>query len=80
MSMADAPDRRAEERAERSKAATRKLLGRLRSIEAVVTADLRKRGNPALTLAADRWYAEAIDAAANDKSILARARDVLAAL
>jgi hypothetical protein len=80
MNEAKAPDRRAEERAERAKAATRKLYARLRSIEAIVSGDLRKRGNQALTLAAERWYAEGISATADDKSIMARARDVLAAL
>ena len=65
---------------ERRKAATRKLFARLRSLEAIVGADLRKRGSLMLSQAVDQWYAEAINAAASDVTITNAARAVISQL
>ena len=65
---------------ERRKAATRKLFARLRSLEAIVGADLRKRGSLLLSQAVDQWYAEAISGNATDVSITNAARAVIAQL
>jgi hypothetical protein len=65
---------------ERRKAVTRKLFARLRSLEAIVGADLRKRGSLMLSQAVDQWYAEAISATANDVSITNAARAVISQL
>ena len=62
---------------ERRKAATRKLFARLRSLEAIIGADLRKRGSLLLSQAVDQWYAEAISATATDVSITNAARAVI---
>lgn len=65
---------------ERRKAATRKLFARLRSLEAIVGADLRKRGSLLLSQAVDQWYAEAISGTATDVTITNAARAVIAHL
>lgn len=65
---------------ERRKAATRKLFARIRSIEAILGADLRKRGSLLLSQAVDQWYAEAISATATDVSITNAARTVISQL
>ncbi|HXP32324.1 MAG TPA: hypothetical protein VN832_14615 [Stellaceae bacterium] len=65
---------------ERRKAATRKLFARLRSLEAIVGADLRKRGSLMLAQAVDQWYAEAISATANEVTITNAARAVISQL
>jgi hypothetical protein len=63
---------------ERRRAATRKLFARLRSLEAILAADLRKRGKLPLSQAVDHWYAEAANPAATDASIVNAARAVVA--
>ena len=63
---------------ERRRAATRKLFARLRSLEAILAADLRKRGKLPLSQAVDHWYAEAANSAATDASIVNAARAVVA--
>lgn len=65
---------------ERRKAATRKLFARIRSIEAIVGADLRKRGSLLLSQAVDQWYAEATSGTASDVSITNAARAVISQL
>ena len=70
----------AQQAEERRKAATRKLFARLRSLEAIVGADLRKRGSLLLSQAVDQWYAEAISASASDVTITNAARAVIAQL
>jgi len=70
----------AQQAEERRKAATRKLFARLRSLEAIVGADLRKRGSLLLSQAVDQWYAEAISATASDVTITNAARAVIAQL
>jgi hypothetical protein len=67
-------------REERRKAATRKFFARLRSLEAIVGADLRKRGSVVLMQAVDQWYNEAINANATDVSITSAAKAVIAHL
>ena len=62
---------------ERRKAATRKFFARLRSLEAIVGADLRKRGSVVLMQAVDQWYNEAISANATDVSITNAAKTVI---
>ena len=62
---------------ERRKAATRKFFARLRSLEAIVGADLRKRGSVVLMQAVDQWYSEAISATATDVSITNAAKAVI---
>jgi hypothetical protein len=63
---------------ERRRMATRKLFARLRSLEAILAADLRKRGKLPLSQAVDQWYAEAANPAATDASIVNAARAVVA--
>lgn len=63
---------------ERRRTATRKLFARLRSLEAILAADLRKRGKLPLSQAVDHWYAEATNPAATDASIVNAARAVVA--
>jgi hypothetical protein len=70
----------AQQAEERRKAATRKLFARLRSLEAILGADLRKRGSLLLSQAVDQWYAEAISASASDVTITNAARAVIAQL
>lgn len=65
---------------ERRKAATRKFFARLRSLEAIVGADLRKRGSLVLMQAVDQWYSEAISVTATDVSITNAAKAVIAHL
>jgi hypothetical protein len=65
---------------ERRKAATRKLFARIRSLEAIVGADLRKRGSLLLSQAVDQWYAEATSGTASDVSITNAARSVISQL
>lgn len=65
---------------ERRKAVTRKFFARLRSLEAIVGADLRKRGSLVLMQAVDQWYSEAISATATDVSITNAAKAVIAHL
>jgi hypothetical protein len=65
---------------ERRKAATRRFYARLRSLEAIVGADLRKRGSLVLMQAVDQWYSEAIRATATDQSIASAAKAVIAHL
>lgn len=67
----------AQQAEERRKAATRKLFARLRSLEAIIGADLRKRGSLLLSQSVDQWYAEAISATATDVSITNAARAVI---
>jgi len=67
----------AQQAEERRKAATRKLFARLRSLEAIIGADLRKRGSLLLSQAVDQCYAEAISATATDVSITNAARAVI---
>lgn len=62
---------------ERRKTATRKFFARLRSLEAIVGADLRKRGSVVLMQAVDQWYSEAISATATDVSITNAAKAVI---
>lgn len=63
---------------ERRQAATRRLFARLLSLEAILAADLRKRGKLPLSQAVDQWYAEAANPAATDASIVNAARAVVA--
>ena len=65
---------------ERRKAATRRFFARLRSLEAIVGADLRKRGSLVLMQAVDQWYSEAISATATEQSIANAAKAVIAHL
>jgi hypothetical protein len=65
---------------ERRKAATRKFFARLRSLEAIVGADLRKRGSLVLMQAVDQWYSEAVSATATDVSITNAAKAVISHL
>lgn len=65
---------------ERRKALTRKFFARLRSLEAIVGADLRKRGSVVLMQAVDQWYSEAINLNATDVSITSAAKAVIAHL
>jgi hypothetical protein len=58
----------------------RRLFARLRSLEAIVGADLRKRGSVVLMQAVDHWYAEAASTSATDVSITNAARAVIAQL
>jgi len=62
---------------ERRKAATRKFFARLRSLEAIVGADLRKRGSLVLMQAVDQWYSEAVSATATDITITNAAKAVI---
>jgi hypothetical protein len=70
----------AQQAEERRKAATRKLFARIRSLEAILGADLRKRGSLLLSQAVDKWYAEATSATASDTTITNAARAVIAQL
>jgi hypothetical protein len=70
----------AQQAEERRKAATRKLFARIRSLEAILGADLRKRGSLLLSQAVDQWYAEATSATATDVSITNAARAVISQL
>jgi len=70
----------AQQAEERRKAATRKLFARIRSLEAILGADLRKRGSLLLSQAVDQWYAEATSATASDVSITNAARAVISQL
>jgi hypothetical protein len=65
---------------ERRKAATRKLFARIRSLEAIIGADLRKRGSVLLQQAVDQWYAEALSPTATDVTITSAARAVMSQL
>jgi hypothetical protein len=65
---------------ERRKALTRRFFARLRSLEAIVGADLRKRGSLVLMQAVDQWYSEAINSTATDQSIANAAKAVIAHL
>jgi hypothetical protein len=65
---------------ERRKALTRKFFARLRSLEAIVGADLRKRGSLVLMQAVDQWYNEAINTSATDITITNAAKTVIAHL
>ncbi len=65
---------------EKRRAATRKFFARLRSLEAIVGADLRKRGSLVLMQAVDQWYSEAISATATDVSITNAAKAVITRL
>jgi hypothetical protein len=65
---------------EKRRAATRRFFARLRSLEAIVGADLRKRGSLVLMQAVDQWYSEAISATATDVSITNAAKAVIAHL
>jgi hypothetical protein len=65
---------------ERRRAATRRFFARLRSLEAIVGADLRKRGSLVLMQAVDQWYSEAISATATEQSIANAAKAVIAHL
>src|SRR5579883_932774 len=65
---------------ERRKAVTRKFFARLRSLEAIIGADLRKRGSVVLMQAVDQWYSEAISATGTDVSITNAAKVVIAHL
>jgi hypothetical protein len=65
---------------EKRRAATRRFFARLRSLEAIVGADLRKRGSVVLMQAVDQWYSEAISATATDVSITNAAKAVIAHL
>jgi hypothetical protein len=67
----------AQQAEERRKAATRKLFARLRSLEAIVGADLRKRGSLVLMQAVDQWYSEAVSATATDLTITNAAKAVI---
>ena len=62
---------------ERRRLATRKFFARLRSLEAIVGADLRKRGSLVLMQAVDQWYSEAISATATDVTITNAAKAVI---
>jgi hypothetical protein len=62
---------------ERRKAATRKFFARLRSLEAIVGADLRKRGSLVLMQAVDQWYSEAVSATATEVTITNAAKAVI---
>jgi hypothetical protein len=62
---------------ERRKAVTRKFFARLRSLEAIIGADLRKRGSVVLMQAVDQWYKEAISTTATDVSITNAAKAVI---
>jgi hypothetical protein len=70
----------AQQAEERRKAATRKLFARIRSLEAILGADLRKRGSLLLSQAVDQWYAEATSTTATDVSITNAARAVISLL
>ncbi len=70
----------AQQAEERRKAATRKLFARIRSLEAILGADLRKRGSLLLSQAVDQWYAEATSTTATDVSITNAARTVISQL
>lgn len=70
----------AQQAEERRKAATRKLFARIRSLEAILGADLRKRGSLLLSQAVDQWYAEATSATATEVSITNAARAVISQL
>ena|SRR5215469_885858 len=70
----------AQQAEERRKAATRKLFARIRSLEAILGADLRKRGSLLLSQAVDQWYAEATSTTATDVSITNSARAVISQL
>ncbi|HYM03389.1 MAG TPA: hypothetical protein VET85_10610 [Stellaceae bacterium] len=74
------PAASAQSEAERRKAVTRKFFARLRSLEAIIGADLRKRGSVVLMQAVDQWYSEAISATATDISITNAAKVVIAHL
>jgi hypothetical protein len=65
---------------EKRKAATRKFFARLRSLEAIIGADLRKRGSVVLMQAVDQWYSEAISPTGTDVSITNAAKVVIAHL
>jgi arylsulfatase A-like enzyme len=65
---------------EKRRAATRRFFARLRSLEAIIGADLRKRGSLVLMQAVDQWYSEAISATATDVSITNAAKAVIAHL
>lgn len=70
----------AQQAEERRKAATRKLFARIRSLEAILGADLRKRGSLLLSQAVDQWYAEATSTTATDVTITNAARAVISQL
>ena len=65
---------------ERRRAATRKFFARIRSLEAIIGADLRKRGSVVLMQAVDQWYNETISANATEVSITNAAKTVIAHL
>lgn len=65
---------------ERRRAMTRRFFARLRSLEAIVGADLRKRGSVVLMQAVDQWYSEAASNTATDVSITNAAKAVIAQL
>jgi hypothetical protein len=65
---------------EKRRAATRKFFARLRSLEAIIGADLRKRGSVVLMQAVDQWYSEAISPTGTDVSITNAAKVVIAHL
>jgi hypothetical protein len=65
---------------ERRRAATRKLFARIRSLEAIIGADLRKRGSVVLMQAVDQWYNETIGANATEVTITNAAKAVIAQL
>jgi hypothetical protein len=65
---------------ERRRAATRKFFARIRSLEAIIGADLRKRGSVVLMQAVDQWYSETINANATEVSITNAAKAVIAQL
>jgi|SRR5665213_3389879 len=67
----------AQQAEERRKAAIRKVFARLRSLEAIIGGNLKKRGSLLLSQSADQWYAEAISATATDISITNAARAVI---
>jgi len=60
--------------------AARRFFARLRSLEAIVGADLRKRGSVVLMQAVDQWYSEAASNTATDVSITNAAKAVIAQL
>ncbi|HUH83058.1 MAG TPA: hypothetical protein VLX85_00520 [Stellaceae bacterium] len=65
---------------ERRRAMTRRFFARLRSLEAIVGADLRKRGSVVLMQAVDQWYSEAASNTATEVSITTAAKAVIAQL
>jgi hypothetical protein len=62
---------------ERRKAATRRFFARLRMLEAIVGADLRKRGSVMLMQAVDQWFSEVASTTATDVSIVNAGKAVI---